>query len=300
MPEELRKIDTSVLNKLIALNEEIQVLAEYRLKAEDLKDDVDPAVFQRVIADYARRQASLEEEATPLRAEAAAVFEEFVSIHENFKRLRDQALLEKQELEFRCRVGEFDEEEFRKQLGEAEAELAHRNDDFDAAEAMHQRFLEVLKSETDVDTVPGMHAEEIDRTIVALPGDGPTNPGLSVEEIDRTILADPGDGTAEDFDQTLLVPNAVLVLDVEDALPQKFPLGVTNYIGSNGDNQILLSGRGVSRRHALITVGLSGLAITDLQSRNGTQVNGKRVTEQALVDGDRITVGEISLVLRVG
>lgn len=300
MPEELRKIDTSVLNKLVALNEEIQVLEGFCAKAEDLKGDVDPAVFQRVIADYVRRQAALEEDARPLRVEAAAVFEEFVVIHESFKRSREQALLEKQELEFRCRVGEFDEEEFRKQLGEAEAELARRNDDFDAAEAMRQRFLEVLEAETDVGTVPGAHTEEQDHTILAFPGDEPTNPGLPVEEIDRTIVARPGDGVADDFDQTMLAPGSVLMLDTEDATPQQFPLGVTNYVGSNSDNQICLSGRGVSRRHALITVSPSGLTITDLQSRNGTQVNGTRVAEQALVDGDRITIGEMTLVLRVG
>ena len=94
MPEELRKIDTSVLNKLVALNEEIQVLEGFCANAEDLKGDVDPAVFQRVIADYVRRQAALEEDARPLRVEAAAVLEEFVVNHESFKRSREQALLE--------------------------------------------------------------------------------------------------------------------------------------------------------------------------------------------------------------
>ena len=54
----------------------------------------------------------------------------------------------------------------------------------------------------------------------------------------------------------------------------------------------------VSREHAKITTvkdevtGRSEYVITDLESRNGVYVNSNRVTEAALANGDKITIGE--------
>ncbi len=55
---------------------------------------------------------------------------------------------------------------------------------------------------------------------------------------------------------------------------------------------------GVSRRHALISVTPRGFMIQDLDSQNGTFVNGTRIAERALADGDRIEVGAAILVFR--
>ena len=62
------------------------------------------------------------------------------------------------------------------------------------------------------------------------------------------------------------------------------------------DNQVQLVCAGVSRRHALIALGPNRqYVITDLQSQNGTFVNGEKVTEARLSDGDRIKIGEAVL-----
>ena len=55
---------------------------------------------------------------------------------------------------------------------------------------------------------------------------------------------------------------------------------------------------GVSRRHVLVMATPGGYTIRDLGSQNGTYVNGNRVDESPLTDGDRITIGEINLVFR--
>jgi DNA-binding winged helix-turn-helix (wHTH) protein len=56
----------------------------------------------------------------------------------------------------------------------------------------------------------------------------------------------------------------------------------------------------VSRRHARITVAARDSTITDLGSKNGTFVNGKRVGEKSdrLSDGDRIQLGSVFLQFR--
>jgi len=56
----------------------------------------------------------------------------------------------------------------------------------------------------------------------------------------------------------------------------------------------------VSRHHARLTVSESpwGVHIRDLNSKNGTFVNGRKVSDSHLVDGDLIRLGESFLVLR--
>jgi pSer/pThr/pTyr-binding forkhead associated (FHA) protein len=53
----------------------------------------------------------------------------------------------------------------------------------------------------------------------------------------------------------------------------------------------------VSRVHCRITVLPSGeLEVTDLESTNGTFVNGQRIDRARLAPGDRIQVGRMELV----
>jgi uncharacterized RDD family membrane protein YckC len=57
----------------------------------------------------------------------------------------------------------------------------------------------------------------------------------------------------------------------------------------------------VSRQHAKLLVGAAGKVIVrDLGSSNGTFVNGEKVDgERALANGDRVTVGEADVVVRI-
>ena len=66
-------------------------------------------------------------------------------------------------------------------------------------------------------------------------------------------------------------------------------------IGRSPDCQIVLKDFGISRTHARITVTEDGVRITDLKSKNGTQVNGVPVVEAPLKDGDKILLGKFLL-----
>src|SRR5262249_31780657 len=55
----------------------------------------------------------------------------------------------------------------------------------------------------------------------------------------------------------------------------------------------------VSRRHCKLELGDRGVLVTDLQSANGTLVNGRRVLKALLRTGDRLQVGNASLDLKV-
>jgi pSer/pThr/pTyr-binding forkhead associated (FHA) protein len=64
-------------------------------------------------------------------------------------------------------------------------------------------------------------------------------------------------------------------------------------IGRNPTTDITLLDEGISREHALILrdEATGSFTIEDLQSTNGTKVNGKRVRSAALSDGDEIEIG---------
>ncbi len=63
-------------------------------------------------------------------------------------------------------------------------------------------------------------------------------------------------------------------------------------IGRGLDNDVVISGdKQVSRYHAEIRREGGTLVLYDLNSRNGTRVNGARVTKHRLRDGDQIQVG---------
>ena len=55
--------------------------------------------------------------------------------------------------------------------------------------------------------------------------------------------------------------------------------------------------KGVSRRHAKLSIAPGGLLLEDLGSTNGTFVNGERIASQRLQDGDRVTVGRVSFTV---
>jgi pSer/pThr/pTyr-binding forkhead associated (FHA) protein len=64
-------------------------------------------------------------------------------------------------------------------------------------------------------------------------------------------------------------------------------------IGRNPTTNITLLDEGISREHALVLFDedADAYSIEDLQSTNGTKVNGKRVRSSALQDGDEVQIG---------
>jgi len=69
-------------------------------------------------------------------------------------------------------------------------------------------------------------------------------------------------------------------------------------IGRDPQNDITLDDRRVSRKHAEIRLRLGRYTLYDLQSTNGTYVNGRRVAEVVLADGDRLSIGGVELQFR--
>lgn len=71
-------------------------------------------------------------------------------------------------------------------------------------------------------------------------------------------------------------------------------------LGRDASSDVSLVEPSVSRRHCLIRRTAEGFAVEDLDSFNGTFVNGVPVKEQALAHGDQIGVGDTLLLFLTG
>ncbi|MCX7704109.1 MAG: FHA domain-containing protein [Planctomycetota bacterium] len=54
----------------------------------------------------------------------------------------------------------------------------------------------------------------------------------------------------------------------------------------------------MSRTHFIIKPSTEGYSITDLNSANGTFVNGERITERILKEGDKIQAGQTIFIFK--
>ena len=69
-------------------------------------------------------------------------------------------------------------------------------------------------------------------------------------------------------------------------------------LGRSPDCDVVIKDFGVSRRHAEVVLNGGECRVVDLKSKNGTQVNGVRVPEAALKDGDEILLGKFRVLFR--
>lgn len=76
-----------------------------------------------------------------------------------------------------------------------------------------------------------------------------------------------------------------------------YPVTDALVIGRNSDCDIVILDHSASRRHTSVRRTEAGLRVEDLHSSNGTYLNGKRIREAELRDGDRIQIG--STILKV-
>ena len=76
--------------------------------------------------------------------------------------------------------------------------------------------------------------------------------------------------------------------------------GSIKTIGRSAGAEFIVEAAMVSRLHCRLTAGATELEVVDLESTNGTFVNGERVTQASLKEGDRLGVGRVEFVVSRG
>ncbi len=74
--------------------------------------------------------------------------------------------------------------------------------------------------------------------------------------------------------------------------------GERSILGADATADIRIDDGHVSDRHASLRFDAGVFTLTDLDSTNGTRINGEAIQRQILADGDRIGLGESSWVFK--
>lgn len=85
--------------------------------------------------------------------------------------------------------------------------------------------------------------------------------------------------------------------DTPDPITFRILPGNIKTIGRSTGAQFIVDAALVSRVHCRLSAGATELQVDDLDSTNGTFVNGTRVTCSKLKEGDRLGVGQVELVV---
>ena len=89
-----------------------------------------------------------------------------------------------------------------------------------------------------------------------------------------------------------------LVLDQEGGVGRRYRVSEAGLlIGRAPDTDITLNDQMVSRRHARVWLDKERVRVQDLDSRNGVEVNGARVQESELHEGDQLRVADFTFRL---
>ena len=116
---------------------------------------------------------------------------------------------------------------------------------------------------------------------------------------DALVADDRADGGTRLYEVPVVhAPEVVIEVREPGRAARRIPVsGAPIRIGRAPECELVLKDSRVSRRHARLHARDGLLVLTDLGSTNGTLVNGNRVTELVLGAGDRIQIGETSLVV---
>lgn len=94
------------------------------------------------------------------------------------------------------------------------------------------------------------------------------------------------------------------LLKTEDGIEPAFNFrilpGSIKTIGRAPRADFIVDAQLVSRLHCRLTAGATELEMVDLESTNGTCVNGERAGRATLKDGDRLGVGRVDLIVSRG
>jgi pSer/pThr/pTyr-binding forkhead associated (FHA) protein/regulator of replication initiation timing len=158
-------IEAGAVEELTRLKVERDQLRDRLARLESLQEGVDPRVARRVAEDYRKRLTAVDEKAAPLLQRArqayAALRKRLDELNERHEAIR----LDREEIELRHRLGEYDDQQRGQRLAAIEESLAEVQAQRSEGEAIRERFLAAVDAEAEL--------------LGAIPAAGPTAAGVA-------------------------------------------------------------------------------------------------------------------------
>ncbi|MGH8174099.1 MAG: FHA domain-containing protein [Rhodanobacteraceae bacterium] len=316
-PDMLSGIDLASLDALKTLKHDADQLRSRRAALDAMKADFAEPVYRRVDADYAKQLDALERKAEPLRQQALAAYAGLRTAVKDIDSAHEAVKLDRQEIDLRHKLGEFDGAERDRRVASIEATLNETRVAHEQSQALRARFLEVFPDEAELDRAtpvpPTRPASTVERArAAAAVGSMPTIEPAATRVLPILDLPDPPRpppvakapplaAATVSSAATMFLRTARLVPQSPEAGRAAIPLPprpVT--LGNDGNAEIQVGGPGVEARHAEININAKGYTLVDLGSKLGTLVNAEPVQERLLRHEDVIQIGAARYVFREG
>lgn len=335
-PDLLSGVELDMIDALKALRHDAAVLHERVESLDTMKADFAEAVYRRVRTDYTARLADIERQAQPLRERARAAYAQLRGVIAELGAAHEAVRLDRQEIDLRHKLGEFEKAEYERRVQAIEAALQERTAAHERGQQLRERFLEVFDSEDDLVAAPPSSTQEMPTAAAPLPPPPPM-PTAAASPPPPPPVPMPAPTAAEpprpmatvaqtQIMQALSMPpppqvpgaagdagagagsNGTMILRTARLVPQNIEAGRNAVplpprpvvLGSDAGCDVRIGGPGVDARHAQINVDSKGYTLVDLGSKAGTRVNAEPVQQRMLRHEDVIQVGTARFVFREG
>ena len=289
-------VNQTLLAEASKLREERNILKQRLEKIEGSRNSVSPTVYNKVKQDYCVRFKQVTDQ---LVAKKQDIDRELSTLYQTRDKLQNNLKNHKEmleETEFRFHLGEFAESEFQQQARTHQEKITKFESILNGVLSNIQRYEKLFENEEELfaeaPEAPGIR--DSSATV-----EGPLT--IDEEESEEDYFVHEARQGPPEWTETTKpqlgghpagnVPRLVLAAGPED-VGMIFPIEGILTFGRSQSNQVVVMDAKASRQHAEIRVQGTECVLTDLNSSNGTCVNGERVKEHVLTTGDQIQIGD--------
>ena len=304
-------IDEKLLEEATRAKEEWHIVKDRLSKIEEHKGKVSEAVHIRVLQDY---EARLEETKEALLKKKTEIDRELASLYGTRKKISSQLEEHHQRLEeikFRNTLGEYAEEEYQRVAREEQDKISRFETVLSALESNISRYESIFEGEEELFAETPTAPPEAIAEMAEVSGVEPAAPleaepatdaaGYVIEErgpdyfsaVTEAEEATKPKGKAKAKAPKRERPRLVIISGKNSGAA--FFIKATLSLGRAESNTVTLKDAKVSRQHAQIQKQGEQYVLVDLNSANGTYVNGERIEEHVLSNGDEIQIGDTIL-----
>lgn len=303
-------VNQELLDSAAKAKEEWRLIRDRLNKIEEHREKVTEVVYKRVLADYNARIKGVTNAVLDKKAEVDRELASLAATRDNIVKELEGHRHALEEIKFRNTLGEFTEEEYQgkareeqDKISKFEAVLSAVNSNIHRYEALFEDEPELFaKEEAGPAGEAAPEEAEVSGLTPIMPGAEPMTDeaGYVLEEEgpDYFGTTEP-DRTSPAFEAGTAKPKAaaatggarIVIINGDDA-GMAFQLKGTMSFGRAESNTVTIRDAKVSRQHAQLQQQGNEFVLIDLNSSNGTYVNGERVEEYVLSNGDEIQIGD--------